>query len=78
MVFTLLILQKEIEALYKFRDLFFENHPLEMATQRNIIVEDRKKLLVEKCETIDGKLLRQIHIFHLCWYKIILKYIFCS
>ncbi|XP_013141457.1 PREDICTED: tetratricopeptide repeat protein 5-like [Papilio polytes] len=46
-------LTKEIEALYKFRDLFFENHPLEMATQRNIIVEDRKKLLVEKCETID-------------------------
>lgn len=41
--------------MYAFRDLFFENHPLELATEKNKMVEEKKKLLIEKFETIDGK-----------------------
>ncbi|KPI98182.1 Tetratricopeptide repeat protein 5 [Papilio xuthus] len=46
-------LTHELRELYEFRDLFFENHPLELATEKNKLVEEKKKLLVEKFEAID-------------------------
>ncbi|XP_068623020.1 tetratricopeptide repeat protein 5-like [Battus philenor] len=46
-------LSKELEELYSFRDLFFENHPLERATDKNRCVEEKKNLLIEKFESID-------------------------
>lgn len=49
------IFQNEVKDLFSFRDLFFENHPLEMASKKNERVEEKKKLLVEKFESIDGR-----------------------
>lgn len=37
-----------------YRDLFFENHPLEKASEKNKCVEKKKEELVEKFESIDG------------------------
>nr|XP_026491854.1 tetratricopeptide repeat protein 5-like [Vanessa tameamea] len=46
-------LTEELKELYKYRDLFFENHPLDMAYKKNKCVEEKKELLVEKFEAID-------------------------
>ncbi|KAM3966010.1 tetratricopeptide repeat protein 5 [Aphomia sociella] len=46
-------LEKELKELYAFRDLFFENHPIEMASKKNECVEEKKNILIEKFETID-------------------------
>ncbi|XP_075981931.1 tetratricopeptide repeat protein 5-like [Anticarsia gemmatalis] len=46
-------LVKELQELYDFRDLFFENHPIEMATEKNKCVEEKKAVLIEKFEAID-------------------------
>ncbi|XP_053616128.1 tetratricopeptide repeat protein 5-like [Plodia interpunctella] len=46
-------LAKELKELYSFRDLFFENHPLEMAREKNKYVEEKKNVLVEKFEAIN-------------------------
>ncbi|XP_063831729.1 tetratricopeptide repeat protein 5-like [Ostrinia nubilalis] len=46
-------LTKELQELYQFRDMFFENHPIEMATEKNKLVEEKKNVLVEKFESID-------------------------
>ncbi|CAH2055757.1 unnamed protein product, partial [Iphiclides podalirius] len=46
-------LAKELQELYAFRDLFFENHPLELATEKNKLVEEKKNVLVDKFEAID-------------------------
>lgn len=49
------IFQKELNELYLYRDLFFENHPLDMASQKNKCVEEKKEVLVEKFESFDGE-----------------------
>ncbi|XP_063895523.1 tetratricopeptide repeat protein 5 isoform X2 [Helicoverpa armigera] len=46
-------LLKELQDLYSFRDLYFENHPIEMATEKNKRVEEKKDVLIEKFESID-------------------------
>ncbi|KAJ8720948.1 hypothetical protein PYW08_006413 [Mythimna loreyi] len=46
-------LLKELQDLYAFRDLFFENHPIELATEKNKRVEEKKEQLIEKFESID-------------------------
>ncbi|KAJ0172628.1 hypothetical protein K1T71_011767 [Dendrolimus kikuchii] len=46
-------LSKEVQELYTFRDLFFENHPIELAAEKNKFVEEKKNKLVEKFEEID-------------------------
>ncbi|CAB3232140.1 unnamed protein product [Arctia plantaginis] len=46
-------LMKELHELYEFRDLFFENHPIEMAAEKNQRLEELKKVLAEKFEEID-------------------------
>ncbi|XP_037303645.1 tetratricopeptide repeat protein 5 [Manduca sexta] len=46
-------LSKDLKDLYAFRDLFFENHPIELATEKNKFVEEKKDVLVEKFESID-------------------------
>ncbi|KPJ13451.1 Tetratricopeptide repeat protein 5 [Papilio machaon] len=46
-------LTDELRELYDFRNLFFENHPLELATEKNRLVEEKKKILLEKFEAID-------------------------
>lgn len=55
-------MQKELQDLYSFRDLFFENHPIEMATEKNKRVEEKKEVLIEKFESIDGKKLEKYFI----------------
>ncbi|XP_032522894.2 tetratricopeptide repeat protein 5-like [Danaus plexippus] len=49
----LLNLSQDLRDLYSFRDLFFENHPFEMASEKNKCVEEKKQKLVEKFENID-------------------------
>ncbi|CAK1589067.1 unnamed protein product [Parnassius mnemosyne] len=46
-------LSKEVQELYAFRDLYFENNSLELAAEKNKYVEEKKNLLVEKFESID-------------------------
>ncbi|KAL4713507.1 hypothetical protein ACJJTC_010492 [Scirpophaga incertulas] len=46
-------LSKELQELYLFRDMFFENHPIELATDKNKLVEEKQKVLIEKFETIN-------------------------
>lgn len=46
-------LLKELQELYQFRDMFFENHPLEEANEKNKRVEDKKDALIAKFEAID-------------------------
>ncbi|KAL0853186.1 hypothetical protein ABMA27_012943 [Loxostege sticticalis] len=46
-------LTKDLQELYQFRDMFFENHPIEMAKEKNKLVEEKKNVLVEKFEAID-------------------------
>ncbi|CAG5054352.1 unnamed protein product [Parnassius apollo] len=46
-------LSKELQELYTFRDLYFENNSLELAAEKNKYVEEKKNLLVEKFESID-------------------------
>lgn len=46
-------LSKELEELYRFRNLFFENQPISMAAEKNKQVEEKKNLLLEKFESID-------------------------
>lgn len=46
-------LSKELRELYLFKELFFESNPIEMATERNRLVEEKKNKLVEKFEAID-------------------------
>ncbi|XP_026751628.1 tetratricopeptide repeat protein 5-like isoform X1 [Galleria mellonella] len=46
-------LENDLKELYTFRDLFFENHPIEMASKKNQCVEEKKNVLIEKFEVID-------------------------
>ncbi|CAG9782558.1 unnamed protein product [Diatraea saccharalis] len=46
-------LSKELQDLYLYRDLFFENHPIKMALDKNKLVEEKKEELVKKLEEID-------------------------
>ncbi|XP_059061089.1 tetratricopeptide repeat protein 5-like [Achroia grisella] len=46
-------LEKELYETCSFRDLFFENHPIEMASKKNEFVEAKKNALLEKFEAID-------------------------
>ncbi|XP_034836618.1 tetratricopeptide repeat protein 5-like [Maniola hyperantus] len=46
-------LSKELQELYSYRDLFFENHPLEMASEKNKCVDEKKEVLVQKFESFD-------------------------
>ncbi|CAH2240370.1 tetratricopeptide repeat protein 5-like [Pararge aegeria] len=47
----MLDLANELKKLYSYRDLFFENHPVEMASQKNKCVNEKKDLLVAKFES---------------------------
>lgn len=53
--------------MYSFRDLFFENHPIEMAMEKNKYVEEKKQALVEKFEAIDGN--NNNILFNLIYYS---------
>ncbi|XP_026318134.1 tetratricopeptide repeat protein 5-like isoform X2 [Hyposmocoma kahamanoa] len=46
-------LSKELAELYQYRDLFFENHPLELANEKNKFVDQKKDVILEKFENID-------------------------
>ncbi|CAH2087917.1 unnamed protein product [Euphydryas editha] len=46
-------LSEDLKELYSYRDLFFENHPLDMAYKKNKCVDEKKEILVEKFEAID-------------------------
>ncbi|CAH4034900.1 tetratricopeptide repeat protein 5-like [Pieris brassicae] len=46
-------LSKELQELYSYRDMFFENHPIEMAKNKHKYVEEKKDKLVEKFESVD-------------------------
>lgn len=46
--------QDDLKELYSYRDLFFENHPLDMAGAKNKCVDEKKEILVKKFEAIDG------------------------
>ncbi|CAH0591599.1 unnamed protein product [Chrysodeixis includens] len=46
-------LSTDLKEMYNFRDLYFENHPIEMAEEKNKYVEEKKQALVEKFEAID-------------------------
>lgn len=56
-------LQNDLQELYKFRDIFFENHPIELASEKNKMVEEKKNILVEKFESIDGKYYLKRYIY---------------
>lgn len=62
-------LLKELQDLYSYRDLFFENHPIDLATEKNKLVEEKKEVLVEKFESIDGNI-----IFSFCF----MYYLICN
>ncbi|XP_022823831.1 tetratricopeptide repeat protein 5-like [Spodoptera litura] len=47
-------LLKELQDLYSYRDLFFENHSIDLAVEKNKRVEEKKEVLVEKFESIDA------------------------
>lgn len=49
------LLQKELRELYQYRDLFFENHHLDLANDKDKFVDEKKDVLLEKFENIDGK-----------------------
>ncbi|XP_049878423.1 tetratricopeptide repeat protein 5-like [Pectinophora gossypiella] len=47
-------LEKELKELYLFRNLFFDNHPIEQANEKNKLVDEKKDVLLEKFEKIDA------------------------
>lgn len=49
------LLQKEVEDLQLFKDMFFENHPTQSGKERDGIILTRKDELTAKFEAIDGK-----------------------
>ncbi|KAI5639798.1 tetratricopeptide repeat protein 5 OB fold domain-containing protein [Phthorimaea operculella] len=47
-------LAKDLKELYSYRDMFFENNPIELANDKNKLVDEKKSVLVEKFEAIDA------------------------
>lgn len=52
--------QDEVKELYKFRDFFFENHPMEMATQKVKLVTEKLAAMSGKLDLLDGNNLYKI------------------
>ncbi|XP_038218974.1 tetratricopeptide repeat protein 5-like [Zerene cesonia] len=46
-------LSKELQELITYRDMFFENNPIEKAKDKHKCVEEKKENLIEKFENID-------------------------
>lgn len=46
--------QKELKDLFDYRDLYFEKNPIELASEKNKLVNEKKETLIEKFEEIDG------------------------
>ncbi|RVE53033.1 hypothetical protein evm_002331 [Chilo suppressalis] len=46
-------LSRELQDMYLYRDMFFENHAIKMAPEKNKLVEEKKEELVKKFQKID-------------------------
>ena len=50
--------QESIEALYEFRDTFFDHHDIKQAGAKNDLVREQLKLVMEGVEKLQGKISR--------------------
>lgn len=56
MYFFILSIQEHVEDLYKFRDTFFDEHSIDTADQKNILVKEKLDKILEELNQTQGKL----------------------